>query len=186
MDPKPKDPSKLPPGRAPEGDGPDPGSPEDTKVLEPPIPVFPAPPTAASAQTPHATTPVVIGVWMQVGVENAADFAPGGYTQRVLVFRPDEGILQITQVFACGVLPMRAGKLSMNRPTDGVLRVERLPSGDDPFSDLPECASPAVQRAVSLSFQRDGDTLRLGDKTYRRLDGAEAQAVLSGRRLQRK
>jgi len=122
----------------------------------------------------------IIGIWRQVGGDNAADFAEGNYTRAVLVFRTD-GVVEVVRWFGPKGEIRLDSRFRYAVAADErlhILPVRKGPGGPRQPYTLPLGAGqsvrvepPAAKLPVALTFERREERLVIGGKVYQRVSG---------------
>jgi hypothetical protein len=143
----------------------------------------PVPSRAESAEAIPLSLSMLRGGWLQVAdgtLPNHADYAPGGYAARLLVIRDLDSLMRVTCSFGYKGETRVTGSLSLRLDPSGSIHIGPPRAGGPAFSMLPKGAYRPTQEAIDVPIRMEGDSLRLGDKRFRRANEAEVRGFVAG------
>ena len=154
-------------------------------LTDPTLPDLPSQPRQTELVSPTTRLVALRGAWVQSHSDPAADYSLGGYSERILVFKDPHPSLQVVSAFGSDHATRVSETLVYELTEDGRIKISRPPSADGSAALLPAGASHHAQGVVALAWSVDGQQLRLGPKTFDRMELQDARRFLAGGPLNR-
>lgn len=146
-----------------------------------PIPV--AKPTDSKEEVATLVLPFR-GAWRQqdTSQSNHADYSPGGYSARYLLFNEGMGEMRVYSGFGSPVKQVVAMRYRFLSKGDGRISIEPFPGAAASLDLMPVGAVPprSMSETTTWSLGSDGTTMTLGGKIYVRASAAECEAFATG------
>ena len=124
------------------------------------------------------------GSWRQQGIDQSshADFAPGGYSARYLLFNEGMGEMRVYSGFGDPVKQVVAMRYQFLSKGDGRISIEPFPGAASSLELMPVGATAprSLSSTITWTLGPDGTTMTLGGKTYVRASASECEAFATG------